>query len=138
MDKVCSCRRWELTGIPCKHAIAAIWFSAANGGVVALPENWVHPFYHLKTWKMMYQFKIKPTNGRLLWPKSDCPIKMLPPKHHKKTRKPKKNRRKTTEELSQPLVKGSKLQKIGKTMTCRICHKEEHNARTCKGIGTTS
>ncbi|KAJ9561242.1 hypothetical protein OSB04_006402 [Centaurea solstitialis] len=32
LDKFCSCRKWELTGIPCKHAIAAIWFSAANGG----------------------------------------------------------------------------------------------------------
>ncbi|KAF4381818.1 hypothetical protein F8388_008994 [Cannabis sativa] len=22
---VCSCRRWELTGIPCSHTVAAIW-----------------------------------------------------------------------------------------------------------------
>ncbi|KAJ9538150.1 hypothetical protein OSB04_030883 [Centaurea solstitialis] len=124
----CSCRKWSLTGIPCKHAIAAIWFSAANGGAVALPENW----------KKMYQFKIKPTNGRLLWPKSSCPYKMLPPKHHKQIGRPKKCRRKTEEELSQPLVKGGKLLKIGKPMSCRICGKEGHNARTCKGKGTTS
>ncbi|KAJ9548062.1 hypothetical protein OSB04_020605 [Centaurea solstitialis] len=138
VNKFCSCRKWELTGIPCKHAIAAIWFSAANGGAVALPENWVHPFYHLDTWKKMYQFKIKPTNGRLLWPKSSCPFKMLPPKHHKQIGRPKKCRRKTEEELSQPLVKGGKLLKTGKSMTCRICRKEGHNARTCKGKGTTS
>ncbi|KAJ9543460.1 hypothetical protein OSB04_023167 [Centaurea solstitialis] len=131
-------RRWELTGIPCKHAVAAIWFSAANGGTVALPENWVHPHYHLQTWKMMYQFKINPTNGRLLWPKSDYPIKIMPPKHHKQIGRPKKSRRKTVEELSQPLVKGSKLLKIGKAMTCRICHKQGHNARTCKGKWTPS
>ncbi|KAJ9535201.1 hypothetical protein OSB04_un001717 [Centaurea solstitialis] len=136
--KFCACRRWELTGIPCKHAVAAIWFSAANGGTVALPENWVHPHYHLQTWKMMYQFKINPTNGRLLWPKSDYPIKIMPPKHHKQIGRPKKSRRKTAEELSQPLVKGSKLLKIGKAMTCRICHKQGHNARTCKGKGTPS
>lgn len=24
-EKICSCRRWELTGIPYNHAIAAIW-----------------------------------------------------------------------------------------------------------------
>lgn len=25
LNKICSCRKWDLTGIPCKHAIAAIW-----------------------------------------------------------------------------------------------------------------
>ena len=121
-----------MTGIPCKHALAAIWYSAINGGEVASLETWVHPYYHLDTWKKMYSFKIKPVNGRSMWPTINCPIKITPPKHHKQIGRPKKSRRKTAEELSQPLVKGTRLQKIGKTVTCRICKQLGHNARTCK------
>ncbi|KAD3068276.1 hypothetical protein E3N88_36156 [Mikania micrantha] len=30
-QKNCACRRWELTGMPCRHAVAAIWFMARMG-----------------------------------------------------------------------------------------------------------
>ncbi|GJZ42221.1 mutator type transposase [Tanacetum coccineum] len=33
--KECSCRKWELIGIPCKHAIAAIWNMPSNGKKLA-------------------------------------------------------------------------------------------------------
>ncbi|KAL4557525.1 hypothetical protein LXL04_035706 [Taraxacum kok-saghyz] len=29
-DKSCTCRNWEITGMPCKHAVAAIWDRIAN------------------------------------------------------------------------------------------------------------
>ncbi|KAJ9542226.1 hypothetical protein OSB04_028732 [Centaurea solstitialis] len=132
LKKTCACRKWELTGIPCKHAVAAIWYSAVNGSEVDFLEKWLHPYYHLDTWRKMYAFKIKPVNGRSLWPTTNCPIKITPPKHHTHVGRPKKSRRKTAEELSQPLVKGTKLQKIGKTVTCRRCKQIGHNSRTCK------
>ncbi|KAJ9548454.1 hypothetical protein OSB04_020997 [Centaurea solstitialis] len=132
LKKTCACRKWELTGIPCKHAVAAIWYSAVNGGEVDFLEKWLHPYYHLDTWRKMYAFKIKPVNGRSMWPTTNCPIKITPPKHHTHVGRPKKSRRKTAEELSQPLVKGTKLQKIGKTVTCRRCKQIGHNSRTCK------
>ncbi|CAI9294805.1 unnamed protein product [Lactuca saligna] len=47
----CSCNRWEPTGIPCKHSIAAIWDMRLNNENVGIPETWVHPTYWLKTWK---------------------------------------------------------------------------------------
>lgn len=60
---VCSCRKWEVSGIPCKHAIAALWDQVANGELVSHPEDLVHPCYRMETWKKMYSYKIEPING---------------------------------------------------------------------------
>nr|KAJ0213060.1 hypothetical protein LSAT_V11C400172480 [Lactuca sativa] len=59
-----SCSRWELTGIPNKHSIAAIWDMRLNSENVGKPETWVHLTYWLKTWKETYVFKVEPINGR--------------------------------------------------------------------------
>lgn len=104
--KVCSCRRWELIGIPCKHAVATLWNMATNGADVGLPEDFVHPSYWLDTWKEMYSFKIGPINGRMMWPKSECTATPTPPKHHTQIGGPNKKRKKTVKEMSQ---QGSKI-----------------------------
>nr|GEZ27210.1 hypothetical protein [Tanacetum cinerariifolium] len=36
----CSCRKWELTGIPCKHDIAGCWNMALNDRVAPPSETW--------------------------------------------------------------------------------------------------
>ncbi|GJY95978.1 transposase, MuDR [Tanacetum coccineum] len=46
----CACRKWEITGMPCKHAVASIWNMANNGLEPGIPESWVHESYWLKTW----------------------------------------------------------------------------------------
>lgn len=130
--KSCTCRKWELTGIPCRHVVATIWYMAVNGEDAGLPEEWVHDSYKLATWKKVYEFKVGPLSGKEFWPKSDCALKLTPPIHHTQVGRPKKKRRKSAEELSQP-VKGSKLSKAGKTVTCTKCKKNGHNSRTCKG-----
>lgn len=132
-EKECTCRKWELTGMPCKHAVATIWYMASNGENVGIPEDWVHPCYTLATWRDVYAFKVFPINGRDKWPVSDCPLTLLAPKHHTQVGRPKKKRRKTLEELTEPIVKGSKLRRKGQSVTCTKCKKKGHNSRTCKG-----
>ncbi|XP_024164163.1 uncharacterized protein LOC112171170 [Rosa chinensis] len=41
--RTCACRRWDLTGIPCKHAISAIHFMRQN------PEDFVDLGHNVKT-----------------------------------------------------------------------------------------
>lgn len=70
----CTCRRWELTGIPCKHAVAAINDMAKHNkesidNQVAIPEDYVSPCYWLTTWKETYQHKIEGIAGPPFWPK---------------------------------------------------------------------
>ncbi|KAL4556229.1 hypothetical protein LXL04_038873 [Taraxacum kok-saghyz] len=82
IQKTCSCRSWELTGIPCKHAICAMFDKIYNREVCGEPEEWVHDCYKLHTWKEMYKYKVEPINGRNMWEKSQCPFTLTHPKHH--------------------------------------------------------
>ncbi|KAJ9540354.1 hypothetical protein OSB04_026860 [Centaurea solstitialis] len=132
-DKTCTCRKWEVCGIPCRHVVAAIWNMTLNGENVGLPEHWVHHSYTLACWKDAYEFKVGPVNGQDLWPQHGCPYKLTPPVHHTQVGRPKKKRRKAADESSQPLVKGHKLSRSGKTVTCAKCKKKGHNSRSCKG-----
>ncbi|XP_071687127.1 uncharacterized protein [Rutidosis leptorrhynchoides] len=71
----CACRKWELTGIPCKHAIAVFYNMCENGLETGEPETWVHLVYLLNTWINTYQYTIEPMNGRSLWPKAEGKLK---------------------------------------------------------------
>ncbi|KAG5619125.1 hypothetical protein H5410_018949 [Solanum commersonii] len=61
-----------ITGIPCKHAISAIWHE--NDEVI----NYVDDYYKVKMYKRIYERAILSINGSLLWPKSGK-ISHLPP-----------------------------------------------------------
>ncbi|GJY63432.1 hypothetical protein Tco_0464892 [Tanacetum coccineum] len=56
--------KWEIRGIPYKHAITINWNMVLNGQVVGPPEEWVHPCYWLSTWKKVYSHKVELINGR--------------------------------------------------------------------------
>lgn len=50
----CTCRYWELTRMPYKHVVAVNWNMAQNNLNPGLPEEWVHAFYRLDTWRQVY------------------------------------------------------------------------------------
>lgn len=132
VQKTCSCRKWELTGMSCKHVVATIWEMRKNSKDVGIPETWVHEVYWLKTWKQMYSFKIEPINGRSMWEKSVCPTTLVPPKHRVKIGRAKKKRRKSAYKIDD-MVKGNSASRILQSVTCSKCNNIGHNARSCKG-----
>ncbi|GJZ56584.1 mutator type transposase [Tanacetum coccineum] len=111
-ERTCSCKKWDLTGIPCKHAVACIWDMASNGQEPGIPESWVSECYWLSTWQDMYRFKINPCNGPNMWKKSPSPITLTPPNYHTPV---------------------GKLSRAGKSLTCNKCGQVGHNQRSCKG-----
>nr|GEU44154.1 hypothetical protein [Tanacetum cinerariifolium] len=62
-----TCRKSEIMGIPCKHAVATNWNMCMNRLDVEVVETWVHPCYWLDTWKQVYSFKIEPINANSMW-----------------------------------------------------------------------
>ncbi|XP_071699927.1 uncharacterized protein [Rutidosis leptorrhynchoides] len=145
--KTCTCRRWELTGMPCKHAVACIWDMSLNSVEVGDPEDWVNPVYKLDTWRQVYSFKVEPITRSVSWPKSECPTTLLPPHHKKQPGRPKKKRTKSANEVQepsvkrkrnksaidkeQPMVSKGKLSRAGTSKTCKKCGKQGHNITTC-------
>ncbi|CAI9283347.1 unnamed protein product [Lactuca saligna] len=130
VQHTCSCRKWELTGIPCKHEIVAIWDMRKNNKDVGLPESWVHPTYWLKTWKEMYSFKIEPINRKRMWEKYPCPTTFLPPKHHVPIGRPKKKRKKSDVE---DLVKGNSASRKNKSVTYGVGKKADGDGKKKNG-----
>ncbi|GJR56757.1 mutator type transposase [Tanacetum coccineum] len=131
-ERVCSCRKWELSGIPCTHAVASIWDQANNGIDTGIPESYCLPVHWLTTWKEMYKFKINPVNGPQGWKKSDVPTTIIPPKPHPQIGRPPKKRKKSAAELADEMMKSKKLTKTGKSVTCKSCKQVGHNSRGCK------
>ncbi|GJS87545.1 mutator type transposase [Tanacetum coccineum] len=124
--------KWELSGIPCTHAVASIWDQANNGIDTGIPESYCLPVHWLTTWKEMYKFKINPVNGPQGWKKSDVPTTIIPPKPHPQIGRPPKKRKKSAAELADEMMKSKKLTKTGKSVTCKSCKQVGHNSRGCK------
>ncbi|KAL0428524.1 UNVERIFIED_CONTAM: hypothetical protein Slati_3027200, partial [Sesamum latifolium] len=59
--RTCTCRIWQLSGIPCKHECSAIFHQTL------MPEDMVHPYYTVVAYKQVYEPAILPISGELLW-----------------------------------------------------------------------
>ncbi|KAI8525266.1 hypothetical protein RHMOL_Rhmol13G0217400 [Rhododendron molle] len=113
-----TCRRWDLSGIPCSHRCATIIAHKAQ------PEDYVNEAYTTDTFVRTYSHRIKPIPDKSLWPQTKCdPI--MPPPLRVPIGRPKKARRKGEDEPNNPF----KTRKHSTTTMCRQCR---HNVRTCK------
>ncbi|XP_076890508.1 uncharacterized protein LOC143541617 [Bidens hawaiensis] len=131
--KTCSCRKWELTAMPCKHVVAAIWNMAENGISTGHLEEWVDEAYWLDTWKKVYMHTIEPINGRDLWIPCNAGLTTItPPKRYKQIGRLAKKRKKSAGELLDVIAKKGKITRKGGSVTCGICKQSGHNSRSCK------
>lgn len=132
-EKTCSCRRWQLNGIPYAHAISAMYFMGYT------PEDFVDEVYHKKTYMTVYSYLIDTLEGVECWPKSGR-LPLQPPDIENMPGRPKLQlRRKQAGETKDipPHVSGKTVTTIGKlgrqglVMTCGLCKGKKHNALGC-------
>ncbi|XP_071702750.1 uncharacterized protein [Rutidosis leptorrhynchoides] len=114
--RTCACNKWELTGMPCKHAVAALYNHTFNSMDVRVPEEWVDQVYWMDTWKKLTLSHVINV--------------LLPPKRVVSAGRPKKNRRKGLNE-DDNITNGTHLSRKGKSTTCGICGEYGHNRRGC-------
>ncbi|WVZ73983.1 hypothetical protein U9M48_022224 [Paspalum notatum var. saurae] len=73
-NKTCSCRAWQVSGIPCKHAIAFIT-SLSDKSM----ENYVDHYYSIEKFRAAYAQLIPALPDKSQWPKSEHGFFLYPP-----------------------------------------------------------
>lgn len=64
-EMTCSCRSWNLTGIPCIHGVCAIAGSGRD------PEAYVHKYYSKEMFRKAYQNILEPVKSPPFWPRTN-------------------------------------------------------------------
>ncbi|KAH7854285.1 hypothetical protein Vadar_012096 [Vaccinium darrowii] len=94
-NKQCGCKKWEISGIPCIHAIAAMGFNNLE------PLDFVDDCYKVETYMRTYDNTMGPINGKDMWPSIDN-VSLLSPDVKKRAGRLKKARRREPEEPKDP------------------------------------
>ncbi|GJV03228.1 multidrug resistance-associated protein 5 [Tanacetum coccineum] len=84
--RTCSCRMWQLSGIPCVHAIKVIFL------INRVPESYVLIWFETDMYFMTYYNYVKPVPGMNFWPDQSMYSTVLLPKPRKMLGKPRKKR----------------------------------------------
>ncbi|XP_058205102.1 uncharacterized protein LOC131319021 [Rhododendron vialii] len=116
--KTCNCRKWDVIGIPCRHACAAMIKDRRK------PEDFISPYFLTETFRKSYAYLINPIPDKSMWVRIEFED-IMPPPYRRKIGRPKKTRRKGAEEA---------LAEIGTIFKCRKCNQPGHNDRTCKAL----
>ncbi|KAK8628204.1 hypothetical protein V6N13_063914 [Hibiscus sabdariffa] len=103
----CSCRKWDITGIPCIHVVLVMVLRNER------PESYVHACYKTTTHQQIYQHFIQPVRGPKQWLHDITCESVIEPKLRRPPGRPKKQRVKEPDEAQ---------------------NKSGHNQRTCKRV----
>ncbi|KAD2393856.1 hypothetical protein E3N88_40833 [Mikania micrantha] len=120
-EQTCTCRLWQLSGIPCVHTVAALVFINKD------PETYVSNLFKKDMFNEAYKYSIKQLKGSMYWPKTDD-IKPLPPKERRMPGRPTVKRKK---DPSEKVNKNSNVG-YGRKMTCQNFQGIGHNIKSCK------
>ncbi|XP_057976837.1 uncharacterized protein LOC131163988 [Malania oleifera] len=117
----CSCRDWQLYGIPCSHAVAAIM--SCRKDVYAFAEK----CFTVASYHETYSKEIHPLPGKIEWKKTDeAPANdevqlVRPPKFRRPPGRPEKKR-----------ICVEDLNREKHTVHCSRCNQTGHYKTTCK------
>ncbi|KAK9065818.1 hypothetical protein SSX86_015219 [Deinandra increscens subsp. villosa] len=115
-DRTCSCRVWQLSGLPCGHVIAVSRFLKQTD-----VSNLAMVWFTRDVYKLTYTHSIKPLPDESEWERPHHLIKLLPPLMNKRqSGRPRANKRIPSqgEEITQ--------------VSCTRCGEAGHHRDTCQ------
>ena len=116
-ERTCSCRQWQVSRIPCKHALAFIT-SLSDAPI----ENYVDLYYSVDKFRVAYNQVIHAMPDKSQWPKSNHEFFMHPLLLTPVAGRPKTKRHKGTDD---------KKKRKGQHQ-CPICMDYGHHWHNCK------
>ncbi|XP_060190213.1 uncharacterized protein LOC132619282 isoform X2 [Lycium barbarum] len=122
-QKRCTCRTWDLTRIPCPHAIKAMIHKKVD------PISEIHWYHSKEAFKLAYKHKLQPVRGVQFW-NVDPSQAMEPPALVKLASRPRIKRDRGKDEALKRQGEW-KLSRKGRVMTCSNCGEPNHNVRGC-------
>ncbi|KAK2437560.1 hypothetical protein QL285_022434 [Trifolium repens] len=126
--QTCTCRNWQLTGIPCEHGIAALAWKCEK------PEDFCHGWLTMGSYNATYEHFVRPTQGMEYWEKTDF-VKPVPAPIRSRPGRPKKQRRKDASQEGPSNSK--KMKRSYPIITCSRCGLEGHNINGCVSQGVS-
>ncbi|KAL6581491.1 hypothetical protein OROMI_007414 [Orobanche minor] len=127
-QQTCSCRVWDLTGIPCSHAICAIKKLRQN--TYDFVSHWFKNEAYMKT----HSNGLEVLRGSPLWEEVAGGTISPPPIMKQLRGRPKKQRRREGwEGREKSISKGkfSRMTRVDRVMHCGLCRKKGHNRSCC-------
>ncbi|CAN1824632.1 hypothetical protein LINPERHAP1_LOCUS30847 [Linum perenne] len=123
----CACGLWQLSGLPCQHALSCI---TLNNEPV---EPYCNPCFKVSTYRLAYRNAISPLNDSSQWPNSLGPTLRAPTIETPRAGVKQKKRRREHGEVVQRKDKNGKtystVRKAGNGQRCTLCKKTGHNRR---------
>ncbi|VFQ94034.1 unnamed protein product [Cuscuta campestris] len=116
----CDCSRWQVTGLPCKHAARCIL--RLNEKL----EDYCAHWFSVEKYKGLYDAIIHPIPDPCMWGETSEP-NLDPPKNLKKKGRPKKHKRR--DGIDDRVIKQKRT--VHGTKRCGKCKQLGHNHRTC-------
>lgn len=119
-SRICSCRRWQLYGLPCAHAAAALISCGQNAHMFADPCFTVHSY------REAYSQTIFPIPDKSLWKEgteggsASLDITIRPPKTRRPPGRPKKK-----------VLRVESLKRPKRIVQCGRCHMLGHSQKKC-------
>lgn len=133
----CSCGKWQITGIPCEHAYAAMIEAGFNA------EDYISGFFLTDMWRDSYETATFPLRGPTYWMNSTYKLVVAPPEPtlpgRKKESKKKggkfariKGKNESPKKKKKKKDEVERLSRKGRIMHCKSCGEAGHNALGCK------
>jgi hypothetical protein len=117
--RTCGCRRWDVTGMPCNHAVSAIIKAKQT------PEDYVSNFFKKEMYAEAFKPVIYPVPGQHDWTKTNTPD-IIPPQFYITKGRNQEKRRKGKFEVPKP----KENSRMG-TITCSNCKLQGQKYTSC-------
>ncbi|TXG61429.1 hypothetical protein EZV62_012792 [Acer yangbiense] len=127
-EKTCECGAWQISGVPCSHALAGIRHFYGMGGINEGITQFIHPSLSKSAFLRSYSSMLSPIPDFCVWVDMEAAT-VDPPPIKNKLGKPKLVWKRESHEKPKASRSGNVI--------CTKCRNPSHNKRTCKAVITS-